>query len=266
LATKDRRISAFTKKILGATDAMKARSARADAQFAEELAAGELKQAAGKLADHAKFEARLAMGEVLQGHDAGWEKIERFAYLAVIECIANPFALDPFGIAVPAAYMVYLEEQALAKRYLELAAADKQRGLRPTSVAGNFVATLAERARGEKGGPKRPMGVYEGIFESWSKPKELAKAVAAACEHHLEGIGQGDNIGEFERIPLVPVEIAALRPVRAKEGLELPDVDHPLLQTPLAKIPSKRTYDRAKDERLERFLEAARRENPDLGL
>jgi len=54
--------------------------------------------------------------------------------------------------------------------------------------------------------------------------------------------------------------------VREREGLELPEVDHPLLQTPLANIPRKPTYRSEKDPLLQKWLKLARKKVPGLKL
>jgi len=151
----------------------------------------------GRLENHARFTSVLGMGEVLRGEDQGWSKVEQYAYRQVFECIGNPFALSSFKIAVPAAYLLLLDERALLKRFLSLASKDETRGFKGQTWAANFVAALAARVSGDKKPPTRPLGIYEAIFDAWCKPKELAKAVHAACERHLEGVGLTENIGEF---------------------------------------------------------------------
>jgi hypothetical protein len=48
--------------------------------------------------------------------------------------------------------------------------------------------------------------------------------------------------------------------------LKAPEVKRPLLDTPLANIPREPTYRPADDAMLQRWLEAARAEVPDIGL
>jgi hypothetical protein len=260
VATKDRRIADVTKKILGATESAKTRGEQAAEQLKEKLADGDWTSAGGRLGNYSTFVSILGMGDVLRGQKDGWARIEQYAYGQAFKCIANPFGLSSFKIAVPAAYLLVLDEQPLLTRYLALASKDEKRGFTNQTFAANFVAALAERASGDKKASKRPLGIYEAIFDSWNKPTDLAKAIHAACEHHLEGVGLKDNVGEFEHLELVPVEVAALRAVREKEGLELPEVDHPLLQTPLANIPRKPTYQPEKDVLLQKWLKAGPKE------
>ena len=80
-------------------------------------------------------------------------------------------------------------------------------------------------------------GPYADIFNHWNNPGNLAPAIFAACEYHLQQAVEpkGYEIHEFNRAPftLLPVEILALRSVRERLGLPMPEVDHPLLTSPL---------------------------------
>lgn len=80
-------------------------------------------------------------------------------------------------------------------------------------------------------------GPYADIFNHWNSPDNLASAISAACDYHLQRAiePKGYEIHEFNRAPftLLPVEILALRSVREKLGLPMPEVDHPLLTSPL---------------------------------
>ncbi len=82
-------------------------------------------------------------------------------------------------------------------------------------------------------------GVYSAIFDHWESPDELAAAIYSACDYHLARTGdpKGYDIYEFNlsQWQLLPIEILALRSVREKLGLPMPEVDHPLLNTPLVK-------------------------------
>lgn len=103
---------------------------------------------------------------------------------------------------------------------------------------------------------------YSAIFIHWEAPDELASAIAAACDYHLSRAVEprGYEIHEFNRAPftLLPVEILALRSVREKLGLRMPEVDHPLLNSPLVRnLPL--TLPSAHDELLDELKAAVAR-------
>jgi hypothetical protein len=105
-------------------------------------------------------------------------------------------------------------------------------------------------------------GVYAGIFMHWENPVGLEDAINTICDYHLSHAiePKGYDIHEFHRAPftLLPVEILALRTVREKLGLPMPEVEHPLLTTRLMKnLP--RTLPEVHDVLLERVKAAVER-------
>lgn len=60
-----------------------------------------------------------------------------------------------------------------------------------------------------------------------------------ACDYHLAQSVDAQEHRQFVWAPydLFPVDILAIARVREKQGLPMPEVDHPLMQTPLAKPP-----------------------------
>ena len=242
---RDSRVDRLTKGFLGLQDDWKREETERAAKEHREAVAdpGTWRIAFGRCGRHAMGPARLGMRDVLRGHPAGWEAIERRVYRSVYEGIANPFALAGLKVGTRAAYMLYLDELDLAKRYLARSekAEGASRALGKRTHAGNFMVVLAARALGTKKKlVERELGVYEQVLAHWNDAKAFAKAIEAACEYHLTGTGSSDLAGEFEDMELVPIELAAVRGVREKEGLAFPASDHPLLTTPLAGDPAPR--------------------------
>jgi hypothetical protein len=263
---RDRRIDKVKKWLLESDDKKLMKDAAGvEKELDKLIAEGRWKVSGVRLKIQAMRLARLGMRDVLQGRDEGWLAIERKVYRSIYQCLANPFALEGFQIGTKLAYLLYVDERTLLRRFLDVAEKGGVRGLRDSTSVGNLMATLAARVLGQKA-KKRPIGIYEGLFDTWKKPKAFANAVEEACERHLQGMGLTEDIGEFEDLQLVPIEIAAVRVLREKEGLEFPDVDHPLLRTPLAEIPRRPTYRPADDAPLQRYLAAARAEVRDLEL
>ncbi|MFD4836908.1 hypothetical protein ACFWP0_05325 [Achromobacter sp. NPDC058515] len=104
-------------------------------------------------------------------------------------------------------------------------------------------------------------------------PGTLLAALLSACDTHVERIGLTErecDSGNFEfDTPLQavhPTEILAVLRLRDLLGLPNPaQIDHPLMQTPYARItclPEFLTSRNHRDELLERFLDTVRRRDP----
>ena len=86
-----------------------------------------------------------------------------------------------------------------------------------------------------------PLGVYQGILDAWRDDAALVGAVSAACDYHLAHTRERSDLDpEFlvgSPYYLFPADILVIGAVRRKLGLSMPEVSHPLLDTPLAKVP-----------------------------
>jgi hypothetical protein len=109
------------------------------------------------------------------------------------------------------------------------------------------------------------LGPYEAIFRTWDDMDGLRVALEAALDYH-ESRSHDDgryDIGEFSQCPavLLPLEYMAIRAVRERAGLETPEPDHWLVQTPLFRnLPT--VLPSIQDELLEEVLAAVRRDLP----
>ena len=90
--------------------------------------------------------------------------------------------------------------------------------------------------------PLRSMQAYEPLLSLWQTEdmQAFAKAVLETCDFHMER----SKLSEVETyeftIPehvLFPVEILALLRLRETKGLVNPVIDHPLMQTPIGRLP-----------------------------
>ena len=84
---------------------------------------------------------------------------------------------------------------------------------------------------------------YRPVLEAWTQsPERFGEAVKGACDYHLRRIEDptDEDFPEFyyPLYDVFPAEILAIRRVRKRVGLETPDVNHPLLRTPLADPPA----------------------------
>jgi len=108
------------------------------------------------------------------------------------------------------------------------------------------------------------LGVYRAILDTWQDGTGLVTALMNACDYHLDQTVYSDEVyKEFDRVPyeLFPVDILAIAAVRAKQGLPMPELDHPLMQTPLAKPPPNDIRPRMPpDPLLDAVIEKARKQ------
>jgi hypothetical protein len=87
--------------------------------------------------------------------------------------------------------------------------------------------------------PNMPaLGAYQRVLDAWHDERALPEAIAGACDYHLEQTLES-GYGEFYFSPyrLFPADILVIGHIRRKLGLPMPEVFHPLLDTPLAKVP-----------------------------
>jgi hypothetical protein len=114
--------------------------------------------------------------------------------------------------------------------------------------------------------PCPPLGVYQELLDSWAaSEQDFAAAVVKACDYHGERSVDGQIAhAEFVRIPhnVFPAEILAVKRVREEEGLPWPTVNHPLLNTPLAKLPP--SLPRIRTDLLDRVADAVRSLIPEV--
>jgi hypothetical protein len=106
------------------------------------------------------------------------------------------------------------------------------------------------------------LGIYQDVFDNWTHESGYLKAMQVACDYHVKQMHEEKGYSEFLGAPqdLLPVEILMIRRIREDHGLPNPEIDHPLMQTPLGKAP--RTLPEVKDELLERVLAKAKKELP----
>lgn len=109
-------------------------------------------------------------------------------------------------------------------------------------------------------------GIYKDVFEHWNNSGKLQEALLAAAEYHANNLrDRGDTyLAEFTHPPIdiFPAELVSIQRVREKLGLETPEIDHPLMKTPLANPPRDLKF--APDELLTKVIEKVGTIIPDL--
>jgi hypothetical protein len=85
--------------------------------------------------------------------------------------------------------------------------------------------------------------IFRALFDHWRDPDAdaIAELCLAACDVHTRRCAPGtsDQRNEFDAgaFMLTPVEILLLFKLRCLLGLENPGLDHPIMNTPLGKLP-----------------------------
>ena len=85
--------------------------------------------------------------------------------------------------------------------------------------------------------------IYEFILSQWRTPNadSLRVPILAACDRHTHQARQDTNkqFYDFRRYPQMyqPFEVLLLLRLRQWEHLSIPTLDHPLLETPLGRLP-----------------------------
>lgn len=86
-------------------------------------------------------------------------------------------------------------------------------------------------------------GPYADVIKHWGKDEnQLAKAIATCCDYHLErrvcfNLPEGEEFNE--PFFLIPIEIIALQKLAREQGIDFPEVKHPLLEVKLPPLPKK---------------------------
>ena len=112
-------------------------------------------------------------------------------------------------------------------------------------------------------------GTYEPLLNIIGEDDDarLVPHLLAACDRHLDeaGLNEQSLLQEFELgFELIPAEICAIKVARQKLGLGFPKLEHPLMSTPLANVPTSASYDYRQDEELKAPLDYSRYVYADL--
>jgi hypothetical protein len=85
--------------------------------------------------------------------------------------------------------------------------------------------------------------IFDALFDLWrsSSTDELAQVCLAACDSHTHRCVSGEfENGNWTRLP---IEILLLFKLRQLAGLQNPTLDHPLMNTPLGRLPSEARFE-----------------------
>jgi hypothetical protein len=113
-----------------------------------------------------------------------------------------------------------------------------------------------------------PQGVRElvepahcEVLRCWRDEAGLADALAASCDYHIRQAWHAAG-GDFRGFPesVFPADVLAILRVRQELRLATPEVSHPLMETPLARVPV--PLPRVPDDVLDRVVTAVEEELP----
>jgi len=205
------------------------------------------RRAAVSLNFFANWYGEYGVHRILDAEMEGWADLDRAVrYRWLYARIGKHVAMQASMVASVLATAVVFDEdamaEALAARLLQSLDDQKIFSVWIESPFAAFMVKLWGLYRGleiDVARPKvAPLGVYQRILDAWHDEAALANAVSAACDYHLEQTREA-GYPEFYFPPyrLFPADILVIGTVRRKFGLSMPEVFHPLLDTPLAKVP-----------------------------
>lgn len=184
---------------------------------------------------------------VFEGDVEGWANIDRsFNYLSVSARITSKLLQASFAASVVANAVVFGEDMTASALAARLIHSLEDRAIFPIWEYGSFGALMVKLWGLYQGlevniarSNLAPLGVYQSILAGWHDDAALSRALSDACDYHLEQTLDRSPYPEFVWPPymLFPVDILVVGEIRRRLGLTTPQVDHPLLNTPLAKVP-----------------------------
>lgn len=194
----------------------------------------------------AHWYAQHGVRMILDAETDGWANIDRsFRYLWLFARVMKHSMQASMAASVLANALVFEEDamaEPLAARLIQSLDDQKIYNVWIESAFAAFMVKLWGLYHGREidvARPKiAPLRVYQGILDAWHDDNALAGALSAACDYHLDQTGEG-GYAEFYFSPyaLFPVDILAIGTVRRKLGVSMPEFFHPLMDTPLAKVP-----------------------------
>lgn len=117
-----------------------------------------------------------------------------------------------------------------------------------------------------RGYPVCSLRHYADVFSAWDDVQRLSDVLVHACDYHIKRSAEPDDedTPEFNNYPypIFPVEILAVQKIRQQMQLPVPEVNHPLMQTPLARPPEIPPV--VQDPLLDAVIARARRDFPGI--
>ncbi|WP_025850378.1 hypothetical protein [Paenibacillus ehimensis] len=98
--------------------------------------------------------------------------------------------------------------------------------------------------------------VYVRLMDNWHNSENLKELLYEVCDFHIYSASDTPQKSkEILSFAYIPYDYYCIKLLRDKEGLDTPNIEHPLLQNPLGQIPIDRPgYDPESDEILQYVL------------
>lgn len=109
---------------------------------------------------------------------------------------------------------------------------------------------------------------YRSLIATWREPRALRNELTELCDVHLEyalGRSKHSNAQFPQPFDICPVEIVVIQRLRLQQGLAVEAIDHPLMASPLASLPTS-TPEHEHDSFVERAIAQIRCVYPDMNV
>lgn len=103
--------------------------------------------------------------------------------------------------------------------------------------------------------------LYQNLMSNWHDINHFTILLDQVCDFHVFSVhdDQKDKMVELLAFDFIPFDLHAIGILRDKEGLPMPTISHPLMESALGKIPTQRPgYDSGQDELLQLLLRQQR--------
>lgn len=188
--------------------------------------------------------------DVACGNPAGWNTIYRsiryraagfwIAYFGLGTLACDPAMLLTLSVALADRRMADLLARLIIQGVPKPISAYCEIGFEPFAIW-LYGQSIGQQISPPAFKPAEYGDQYRAVRDCWNNPAALDQELKRLCDVHVAFAildGEGD-VGQFhEPYNICPLEIVAIQRVRAAQGLPNFPVEHPLMTSPLAAIPT----------------------------
>ncbi|MFT9820960.1 hypothetical protein [Lysinibacillus sp. NPDC056185] len=97
--------------------------------------------------------------------------------------------------------------------------------------------------------------VYQRLMHSWNDTNNFGEHLYELCDFHIYSLSDTPHkLSEILSFDCIPYDYYCIQLIREKEGLYTPNIEHPLLQTPLAEIPKDKPGYKFDEDKILQFV------------
>jgi len=97
--------------------------------------------------------------------------------------------------------------------------------------------------------------VYQKLMRNWNDTNHFGEHLYELCNFHIYSLSDTPHkLSEILSFDCIPYDYYCIQFIREKEGLATPNIEHPLLQTPLAEIPKDKPGYNIDDDEILQFV------------